>query len=174
MLGSRNVHLHFSGPDLPDKWPYLVGSIVVLTVLGLLRWGTYFRRRLGPALRSAIAGLVAVGRNPIALAALFLGSVGITSCYALALTAACHAFGLHLTTSAIVVVFLGGSAIGAVAPTPGGLGALEAALVAGLAAAGAPAGPAVAAVLTYRLIGYWLPIVPGMFAYRHLRHSGVL
>jgi undecaprenyl-diphosphatase len=45
-------------------------------------------------------------------------------------------------------------------------------LVAGLTAAGAASGPAIAAVLTYRLITYWLPVIPGFVAFRVLRRSG--
>ena len=45
-----------------------------------------------------------------------------------------------------------------------GLGALEAALVAGLTGVGMDSGVAVAAVLSYRLVTYWLPILPGWLA----------
>jgi len=51
----------------------------------------------------------------------------------------------------------------------GGLGAIEAALVAGLTGIGLPPGPAVSAVLTYRLATYWLPVVPGWAAWRLLQ-----
>ena len=57
-------------------------------------------------------------------------------------------------------------------PTPGGLGAIEAALVAGLTGIGLPPGPAVSAVLTYRLATYWLPVVPGWAALRILQRRG--
>ncbi len=53
------------------------------------------------------------------------------------------------------------SSIAAVSPTPGGLGAIEAALIAGLTGVGIAPGPAVSAVLTYRLATYWLPVAPG-------------
>jgi undecaprenyl-diphosphatase len=56
------------------------------------------------------------------------------------------------------------SAIAAASPTPGGLGAIEAALVAGLTGVGLGSGPAVSAVLTYRLATYWLPVAPGWIA----------
>jgi undecaprenyl-diphosphatase len=51
---------------------------------------------------------------------------------------------------------------------------LEASLVAGLTSAGAAAGPAVAAVLAYRLITYWLPTVPGVVAFQQLRRRNIL
>ena len=46
---------------------------------------------------------------------------------------------------------------------------MEAALVVGLTAAGAQTGPAVAGVLAFRLLTFWLPILPGWLAYRRLR-----
>ena len=57
------------------------------------------------------------------------------------------------------------SLIAAAAPTPGGLGALEAALVAGFTGVGMESGVAVAAVLSYRLVTYWLPILPGWISF---------
>jgi uncharacterized membrane protein YbhN (UPF0104 family) len=55
------------------------------------------------------------------------------------------------------------------ADTPDDLGAIEAALVAGLTGIGVPPGPAVSAVLTYRLATYWLPVIPGWAAWRLLQ-----
>ena len=66
----------------------------------------------------------------------------------------------------------GPAVIAAASPTPGGLRAIEAALVAGLTGIGLPPGPAVSAVLTYRLATYWLPVVPGWAALRILQRRG--
>ena len=52
---------------------------------------------------------------------------------------------------------MGAAAIGAAAPSPGGLGAIEAALIAGLTGVGMQAGPAVSAALLYRLATYGCP-----------------
>jgi Lysylphosphatidylglycerol synthase TM region len=57
-------------------------------------------------------------------------------------------------------------------PTPGGLGAIEAALVAGLTGVGMQPGPAVSAVLLYRLATYWLPVLPGWLCWRSLQYRG--
>ena len=72
-----------------------------------------------------------------------------------------------LSVPKIGAVFLGASALAAAAPTPGGLGAIEAALVAGLTGVGMASGPAVSTVLTYRLVTYWLPGAPGMARVEH-------
>jgi glycosyltransferase 2 family protein len=54
-------------------------------------------------------------------------------------------------------------------PTPGGLGAIETLLSAGLIGIGIPNGPAVSAVLLYRLATYWLPVPPGWLSWRLLQ-----
>jgi uncharacterized protein (TIRG00374 family) len=70
-------------------------------------------------------------------------------------------------------VYLTGSALGSIIPTPGGLGAVEAALTAGLTAAGVPGGVAVSAVLLFRLLTFWLPVPLGWAAFNYLerRHD---
>ena len=51
---------------------------------------------------------------------------------------------------------------------------MEAALVAGLTGVGMESGVAVAAVLSYRLVTYWLPILPGWISFRHLQQKGLV
>ncbi|WP_031223998.1 lysylphosphatidylglycerol synthase domain-containing protein, partial [Streptomyces roseochromogenus] len=54
------------------------------------------------------------------------------------------------------------SGAAALLPTPGGLGSLDAALALGLTVAGAPGAAAASAVLGYRLLTVWLPLLPGL------------
>ena len=65
--------------------------------------------------------------------------------------------------------YLAAAAIAAAAPTPGGLGPLEAALVSLLTGVGMAAGPAFSAVLLFRLATYWLPVTPGWLSWRVLQ-----
>lgn len=174
LLRTNRVRLHLWGPDLPDRWPYLVVVIVALTSAGLLRWGRRLYQRVEAPVRDAARAFTLALRDPRSASLLLVGAAGVTFAYVLALTAACHAYGIDLSFPVVLAIYLGGSAIASVAPTPGGLGAIEATLVAGLAAAGTHAGPAISAVLTYRLITYWLPMIPGVVAYRSLRRSGAL
>jgi uncharacterized membrane protein YbhN (UPF0104 family) len=62
---------------------------------------------------------------------------------------------------AIGAVYLGARLVASAAPTPGGLGALEAAVIAGLSALGMAVGAAASAVLIYRLLTYWLGVPVG-------------
>jgi uncharacterized protein (TIRG00374 family) len=66
------------------------------------------------------------------------------------------AFSRSVPIAKIGLVYLTGSAIGSIIPTPGGIGAVEAGLTAGLTAAGVPV--AVSAVLLFRLLTFWLTI----------------
>jgi glycosyltransferase 2 family protein len=69
--------------------------------------------------------------------------------------------GGHLPFAQIGAVYLGAHLLASAAPVPGGLGALEAAMIAGLSALGMPVGAAASAVLIYRLLTFWLTIPVG-------------
>ena len=59
--------------------------------------------------------------------------------------------------------------VGTLAPTPGGLGAIEGLMVALYVGFGVPSATALAVVLTYRVINFWLPIPPGLASYVAIR-----
>jgi uncharacterized protein (TIRG00374 family) len=71
--------------------------------------------------------------------------------------------------AAMIVAYVVGYAVGTLAPTPGGLGAVEGLLIAMFVSFGVASTEAVAVVLTYRLINFWLPILPGLVSYASLR-----
>jgi uncharacterized protein (TIRG00374 family) len=72
-----------------------------------------------------------------------------------------HAVGGDLPFVQVGAIYMGARLLAGAAPVPGGLGALEAALVAGFSALGMPAGPAASAVLIYRLLTFWLGVPCG-------------
>jgi uncharacterized protein (TIRG00374 family) len=88
--------------------------------------------------------------------------------------ASLNAFGADLPVATAAAVYLAGAAVASAAPTPGGVGATEAALIAGYTAAGVDASVAFAAVMLFRLITFWLPILPGWLALVRLQRSGRL
>jgi undecaprenyl-diphosphatase len=174
LLGASHAHIRFSGPDFPDRWPLLLAVIATFVAAGVPRWGALARKRLGPAWHEGVQAVASMARNPRAALVLVCGAAGITACYTTAFYFSTRAFGLGLPLATVAAVYLGGSMAAAAAPTPGGLGAVEAALVAGLTVAGAPSGPAVACVLTYRLVTYWAPVIPGALFFRVLRRAGTI
>jgi uncharacterized protein (TIRG00374 family) len=85
------------------------------------------------------------------------GNLLTTGSYVLALIASLEAVGAHPPIIATAAVFMAGNAVGAAAPTPGGIGAVEAVMAAGLAVVGIAAHEAVPAVLLFRLATFWIP-----------------
>jgi uncharacterized membrane protein YbhN (UPF0104 family) len=83
--------------------------------------------------------LIELAREPKRLALIVLGCAGTTLGAALALWASVEAFGGGTTFITVTVVTMVGGTLASAAPTPGGVGAVEAALIGGLAAFGVPA-----------------------------------
>jgi len=89
----------------------------------------------------------------------------------LCLAAAARALGLPVGVTTLAGIYLGVQIVRQVPLTPGGVGVVETALVAGLTAAGATAISAAAAVLVYRLLSCWLIIPAGGIAAVALRRG---
>lgn len=163
---------------IPSSSKVLAATAVVLALAGIAAATRRGRRVLrtqvwGFVTRSATS-IAVLARSPVKLAALFGGSLGITLAYVGALAAAVAAYHGDVSLAQVGAVYLGASVIAAAAPTPGGLGALEAALVAGFTGVGMPSGTAVAAVLSYRLATYWLPVLPGWICFHALERRGLI
>jgi undecaprenyl-diphosphatase len=174
LAGTSHQHFSVHAPDVPDGWTTLVLIAVILSVSGLVAGAVHFRRRLISAAHAALAQVNVLARQPARALTLVGSAGGITAAYALALVAAVQAGGGGPSLVSVFAVYLGGSAVAAAAPTPGGLGALEAGLVAGLTSVGMQAAPAVTAVLVFRVVTYWLPVLPGAAAFWALRRAGSL
>jgi glycosyltransferase 2 family protein len=161
---------------LPSGSKILLALAVIIAVIGVVlatrpgrRWT---RKKLIPGARSAAGSVAQAAASPVKLGLLFGGSALITLAYIAGLDASVQAFGGGPGLVVLGAVYLAAAALAAAAPTPGGLGAIEAALVAGLTGVGMQAGPAVSAVLLYRLATYWLPVLPGWLCWRSLQHRG--
>ena len=152
----------------------VVGFAVVVGLALLPPSRRLIRQRVLPQVRAALPRLLDVLSQPRRLAASLLGNLLLTGGFVAALDASLRAFGSDPGVLEVAVVYLAGSAVGSAAPTPGGLGAVEAALVAGLAAIGVPASAAVPAVLVFRTATFWLPVVPGWIAFTLLQRRAVL
>ncbi|MCW2906674.1 MAG: hypothetical protein JWL68_1463 [Actinomycetia bacterium] len=171
-LASRGLTHAFK---LPSASKLLLVLAVLAALVGILlatRRGRRFAVTRGlKALRSASASLRRVAASPVKLAMLLGGSAAVTLAYIGGLAASVQAFGGGAGFAEIGAVYMAASAIAAVSPTPGGLGAIEAALVAGLTGIGLSSGAAVSAVLTYRLATYWLPVAPGWISLSFLQRG---
>ncbi len=86
-----------------------------------------------------------------------------------------RAVGWHAHFFPLAVVYLTGSALGSLVPTPGGIGAVELALSGGLSTiAHVPLAYATSAVLLFRLLTFWLPIPIGWGAMNYLQRKDAL
>jgi uncharacterized membrane protein YbhN (UPF0104 family) len=158
----------------PPTWAYFVlaGLVVVALVVFALPAGRrLLRARVTPTLGQVLPRLLEVAQQPRKLAEGLGGQLMLTASYILCLAACVAAFGRSVPIAGIAVVYLTGSAIGSVVPTPGGLGAVEAALTAGLTATGLPGAVAVSSVLLFRLLTFWFPVPVGWVALSYLERK---
>ncbi len=161
----------------PPQWAWFVlaGLVVLaLAVLAIPAGRRELRARVSPTLGQVLPRLLDVAQQPVKLARGIGGALLLSLSYILCLAACVAAFGRPVPIASIAVVYLTGSAIGSILPTPGGLGGVEAALTAGLTAAGLPGAVAVSAVLLFRLLTFWLPVPFGWAALSSLERNQAL
>ncbi|MEU3170131.1 lysylphosphatidylglycerol synthase transmembrane domain-containing protein [Streptosporangium sp. NPDC006930] len=157
----------------------LVITLLAVAVLTLVAVSVPRLRRLITArLRSLFSGVVPrlldILQSPQKIIEGFGGTLMLTLSFVMCLDACVRAFGGSINFAAVAIVFLAGNAIGSAAPTPGGLGAVEFSLTAGLTLAGVPREVAAPAVLLFRLLTFWLPVLPGWASFTYLQRHEAL
>lgn len=162
--------------SLPIPSPEVVGIgfavavSVILVSTALPSTRRLLTTHVVPQLRAGWHSMQTIGHSPGRLIALIAGSTAITLAYLGAMAASLQAFGSTASFPLVALLFLTGSAVANAAPTPGGLGAAEAALIAALSAVES-AEIVIPAVFLYRLVTFWLPILPGWIALTWLRST---
>jgi uncharacterized membrane protein YbhN (UPF0104 family) len=152
----------------------LSGAVLILFVLAIPPLRRVITRRLRGLFSGVIPRLLDVLQSPRKIAQGFTGTLLLTLTFVVCLDTCVRAFGGSVNFAAIAVVFLAGNAIGSAAPTPGGLGAVEASLSLGLTVAGLPGTVATSAVLLFRLLTFWLPVLPGWASFAWLQRHEAL
>ncbi|MFE7134533.1 lysylphosphatidylglycerol synthase domain-containing protein [Streptomyces sp. NPDC057638] len=159
----------------------IAGLLTVAVLLLVVTAIPFLRKFVSTRLRSLFAGVVPrmldVLQRPMKLLTGIGGMLLLTGTFVMCLDASIRAFGdgsQPLSYATIAVVFLAGNALGSAAPTPGGVGAVEGTLTIGLTVAGVPKDVALTAVLMYRMLTLWLPVLPGWFAFNYLTRKGQL
>ena len=164
-------------PFRPPTWFYFVlaGLVVAASAVFLVPAGRrLLRARVAPMLGQVLPRLLEVAQQPRKLIEGIGGALLLSVAYILCLSACVQAFGGSVAIAGIAVVYLTGSALGSIVPTPGGIGAVEAALTAGLAAAGLHGTEAASAVLLFRLLTFWLPVPVGWVALNYLERQDAI
>jgi uncharacterized protein (TIRG00374 family) len=161
----------------PPRTAIIVVLIVALSVTALLTLPnirSWASQKIQPIFSQVVPRLSSLANQPAKLATGVFGVFLLNVSYCLCLVASVRAFTPDASIAAIALVYLTAAVVGQAAPTPGGLGAVEAAMAAGLTAAGIDPGIAISATLIFRLLTFWLPTLPGWLAFRNLQRTGDL
>ncbi|MFJ8055608.1 YbhN family protein [Streptomyces sp. NPDC096142] len=168
-------------PSLSPSRTVIAGLLTVAVLVLVVTSVPFLRKFLVTRVRSLFAGVIPrmldVLQRPQKLVTGIGGMLLLTACFVMCLDASIRAFGddsTSLSLASVAVVFLAGNALGSAAPTPGGVGAVEASLTLGLIAVGLPKEVAAPAVLLYRLLTLWIPVLPGWLFFNHLSRKGSL
>lgn len=165
------------GLSLPSGQTAIMVVVIVLVAAGIL-YATAFGKRVFKQarieLRTVKTELAQVAKQPTKLLLLFGGAFAGKVLSVLMLAEALQAFGLRLPLAQLGAMYITVTAIAAAAPTPGGVGAIEAALAAGLIGLKVDPATAVAVVLYFRLMSYWFPVLPCWAALRHVQRAEIV
>ncbi len=156
---------------------YLIAGValgIVGTFLLVPRLRGWLSTAVRPKLNEITSDLLELAREPKRLALIVLGCAGTTLSSALALWTSVQAFGGGASFITCAVVTMIGGTLASAAPTPGGVGAVEAALIGGLAALGVPAAVGVPSALLYRVLTCWLPVFIGWPVMRWLSNNDMI
>jgi uncharacterized protein (TIRG00374 family) len=169
----RNSSLHFHFHLHQWVLVLITAALVGCALFGLSPRGRrFFHDKIWAFIRSAGAAIAQVAKSPRHLALTGVGALGGPMVQIVALWLCVHALGGQLPFVQVGAVYLGSHLVASAAPVPGGLGALEAALIAGLSALGMPVGAAASAVLIYRLLTYWLTVPVGWLSLKVAEERG--
>jgi uncharacterized membrane protein YbhN (UPF0104 family) len=176
--------LGLAGPDL-SPWltaaPAVGATLVIAAVLLVPRFGAgpdvppgagRTRRALHEVRKALVGGtseavqIVVRSRNLLAIA----GSVGYWAFDNAVLWATFQAFDYSPPITVILMGYLIGQ-LGGLLPLPGGIGGIDGGLIGALIVYGVPAAVTAAAVLVYRTILFWLPLLAGAVAFISLRRG---
>jgi len=182
-----------SGRHVSHQYLTLAGIALVLVVAALAavlavgshpaiagragRWAATVARHVRPGIDPAKVAMSSSRLASLARSALtgraFLSSFGFASADLLfdllSLDLVFLALRYQPGFGPLAVAYAAANIASAIPLTPGGLGVIEVTLVAVTVGFGAPRDTAVLAVLGYRIVNYWLPLIPGTVAYIRLR-----
>ncbi|GAC1325870.1 MAG: YbhN family protein [Thermoleophilaceae bacterium] len=182
-LGLRAGVLAGPAPWTVTVVPAILGAVIITLVLLMRALPDDFERRLrglGRTRRllarlasapSAVHDAIGIAielvraRRPWLIGALLYWALDIAT-----LWACFHAFGSPPPGGVLVLAYFVGALANAL-PLPGGIGGVEGGTIGAFLAFGTHASLAVLAVLSYRVISFWLPTLPGAAAYIQLRRT---
>jgi uncharacterized protein (TIRG00374 family) len=114
---------------------------------------------------------ISFAQHPRAGALAVGGAIGFWAANIAILWASFHAFDVAVPLGVVVQGFFLGMLANLFPLAPGGVGAVDAGMIGAFVLFGIPGAEVFAAVLTYRVIAFWLPIPPGIIAFFQLRNT---
>jgi uncharacterized protein (TIRG00374 family) len=166
------------GPDLSPALTLLPAVVAIAAIVWVAYVGRLSRRfaesrhtKLHTVLSALADGVSEAGRLLRAHDPLLLGgALGYWLFDNLVLLATFHAFGAAPPLIIVLQAYLIGQ-LGGALPLPGGLGGIDGGLIGTLVVYGVAAAQAAAAVLLYRVVLFWVPLVMGVPAFLSLRRG---
>lgn len=153
-----------------------VAAVAVAAALLVPPLRQWLARRILPVWRTTWPRLIQLLGQPKRFVVAVAGNLIMTLGYLGAFYASLAAFGREMSLIDLAVIYLIGNAAGAIVPTPGGLGPVELALIAGLSAptGGVPPAIAISVVMLFRALTFWARVPFGWVAMRTLQRTGEL
>lgn len=163
-------------PELavPAVSPWLVFMLVLLSGLVAALFGARFLRRAQSFLVDFVRALMLYSTQKSRVIIALSFTLCNTAGHAGALFLCMQAFSLDLSVGVAIVALTGGVAVASVTPTPGGLFGSEAGITAVLMSYDISAGTSLAVALSYRLVSYWIPLLPGALAFWYAGHKRLI
>jgi glycosyltransferase 2 family protein len=156
----------------PDRRLFAALAVALVVSVVVVLAVPKARDKIMPGIGRGFAALRSVARDRRKRIDVFGGSLAARLLSALALGAICLAYGAHLNLGQLVFVNASASLVTSAIPSPGGIGAAEAALSTGLVAMGLDQSTALAIAVTQRLCTFYLPPIWGYMSLRWLSRKG--
>jgi putative heme transporter len=181
-----------NGPSPPGLTivPAAIAGGIILLFLGMSLLPADFERRIGrfsqgyryqkwarrlasvPAtIATGVRVAIAFVRNPSRGGLAILGAIGFWAANIGILWAAFHAYDVQVPLGVVIQGFFIGMVANLFPFAPGGVGAVDAGMIGTFVLFGLDGATVFAAILTYRLMAFWLPIPPGIVAFFQLRQT---
>lgn len=130
------------------------------------------RLATGPAtVASGVRTAIAYVRHPRRGTLAVAGAIGFWAANIGVLWASFEAFGASIPVAVLVQGFFVGMTANLIPSPAGGVGSVDAGMIAAFVLFGIDGSTVFLAVLSYRLIAFWMPILPGVMAYFQLRNT---
>lgn len=148
----------------------IVAGVILVVLVIILLSVKKLRKKLDHSFKLVLKHLASYRVRKLKLSYGFLCQIGLTLANVLALSFSLRAVHGYLPIGSLMLAYSFAIWLGAVIPAPGGVGSVDAGLVTGLLVFKVDVVQAIAAVLIFRLISFWLPfiigIVPLIWSYR--------